>query len=322
MSANAAGFEVGWEQLALPVKPHPPVKPVQGTVRSGQNETVIYLETGGARAAFDKNSGLLCEYGPAGSNLIKSGPALNIWRGATDNDGIKLLLHRRHVLSRWLEEKLDQVALRLVSIQLVEQDGAMPAVEVIHQASGRGQWDDFRHTHRYTLLPSGELQVENTVELGNGLTDVPRVGVSLSLIPSLEELVWFGRGPWENYCDRKASAMLGHYHSTVSAQYVPYIMPQEHGHKTDVRWLSLADPAGQGLVVTGGPTLEFSASHFTATDLFNARHTTDLKPRPEIILNLDAAQRGLGTASCGPDTLEKYRLLEKEYRFSYTLKLK
>jgi beta-galactosidase len=73
--------------------------------------------------------------------------------------------------------------------------------------------------------------------------------------------------------------------------------------------------------VVGSPTLEFSASHFTADDLYNARHTIDLKPRDEVFLNLDHAQRGLGTASCGPDTLEQYRLLDSEYDFVYRLRL-
>ena len=132
---------------------------------------------------------------------------------------------------------------------------------------------------------------------------------------------WYGRGPWENYPDRKSSSMVGHYISTVSDQYVPYIMPQEHGHKTDVRWLILWDDNGRGLKVEGLPAFEFSASHFTSNDLYLARHTYDLKPRPEIFLNIDAAMRGLGTASCGPDTLDDYRLLKSKYELSFSLEL-
>ena len=159
------------------------------------------------------------------------------------------------------------------------------------------------------------------MRLGEGITDVPRIGVQADPAPELEQLAWYGRGPWENYSDRKAAAMVGLYRSIVADQYVPYIMPQEHGHKTDVRWLALSDVRGQGLRVAGEPTLEFSASHFTADDLYRARHTCDLRPRPEVILNLDAAQRGLGTGSCGPDTLPQYCLLAREYRFSYRLAL-
>ena len=101
---------------------------------------------------------------------------------------------------------------------------------------------------------------------------------------------------------------------------MPYILPQEHGHHVDTRWLTLTDEAGFGLEVDGRPTIGFSASHFTAGDLFAARHTTDLVPRREVFLSLDHAQRGLGTSACGPDTLPAYRLLEAEYRFGYVLR--
>jgi beta-galactosidase len=197
----------------------------------------------------------------------------------------------------------------------------VPAVEIIHRASGRGEWNDLLHVHRYILEPSGDLRVENSVRLGKGIRDIPRVGVELALVPGLEQLEWFGRGPWDNYSDRKTSAMVGIYTSTVTAQYVPYIMPQEHGHKTDVRWLTLAGAVGHGLRVEGRPMLEFSARHFTDADLFAAKHTFDLSPRAEVILNIDGAHRGLGTGSCGPDTLDKYRLLKPVYRFAYYLKV-
>jgi beta-galactosidase len=164
------------------------------------------------------------------------------------------------------------------------------------------------------------LQVENRVKIGAGLSDIPRVGVTMLLAPDLENLAWYGRGPWENYADRKASAAVGLYGGTVSEQYVPYIMPQEHGHKVDVRWLRLSGSDGSGLLVKGKPTLEFNASHFSDNDLYACTHTFELKPRAEVVLNLDAAMRGLGTGSCGPDTLAQYCLLEKEYRFGFTLR--
>ena len=158
------------------------------------------------------------------------------------------------------------------------------------------------------------------MELAPGLDDVPRIGVGLTLRPGLERVTWYGRGPWENYSDRLASTIVGRFESTVADQYVPYILPQEHGQHCDTRWLSLTGDDGFGLRVEGRPAIGFSASHFTAADLYAARHTSDLEPRPEVVLNLDHAQRGLGTASCGPDTAGRYRLLERSYRFSYTLR--
>jgi beta-galactosidase len=315
-----AGHTVAWQQIALPSRAHKSVRQLNTRVIAEENDRAIILRADAARAIFDKVSGTLVEFG-ADTNVIRRGPLLNVWRAATDNDGIKLLLGRQGggPLRRWLDLGLHRVQHSLERMRLIRARGIW-TVEVVHRASGRGTLNDFVHIHRYTLLPDGSLRVENVVRLGRDIRDIPRVGVNVVLVPGLEHLEWFGRGPWENYPDRKTSAILGHYRSTVSEQYVPYIMPQEHGHKTDVRWLLLADEHGHGLRVEGDPTIEFSASHFTDADLFAAKHTIDLVPRAEVILNLDGAMRGLGTASCGPDTLEEYRLLKSVYRFAFTFR--
>jgi beta-galactosidase len=96
-------------------------------------------------------------------------------------------------------------------------------------------------------------------------------------------------------------------------------MPQEHGNKEDVRWLSLTGSGGTGLFVQARGKLGFSASHYTPEDLTAARHTTDLVPRKEVLLHLDLVQRGLGTASCGPDTLPEYCIPPGRYSFEYAL---
>ena len=102
---------------------------------------------------------------------------------------------------------------------------------------------------------------------------------------------------------------------------MPYILPQEHGHHVQARRLALTDDGGFGLAVEGRPAIGFSAGHFTADDLYRARHTNDLEPRPEVVLSLDHAQRGLGTASCGPDTHPRHRLIEASYRFGYAVRV-
>jgi beta-galactosidase len=218
------------------------------------------------------------------------------------------------VLHRWLELGLDRIEQRLDDVRA--RDGG---IEIVRRASGRGRWDDAVHKQRFLLTTAG-LLVENEVRLGAGLRDLPRIGVVLLLLPELERLEWFGLGPWESYPDRMASATVGRFVSTATDQYVPYILPQEHGHRSNARRLALTDAQGFGLEVEGRPAIGFSASHFTADDLYTARHTCDLHPRPEVVLSLDHAQRGLGTASCGPDTGQRYRLLEPDYRFSYLLR--
>ncbi|MGB9750892.1 glycoside hydrolase family 2 TIM barrel-domain containing protein [Roseiflexus castenholzii] len=317
-----SGHEVAWQQLPLPTiaaAPEPEVTSASVAVEEIAGQ--IVLRAGAVRAAFDTTTGLLTSFGSGSENLIVRGPLLNVWRAATDNDGLKVWNEPDKPLARWKALGLHQVQHRLRRIRLMAASGEAATVEIEHGASGRGEWRDFTHIHRYTLDASGELLVKNTVLIGNAISDIPRVGVSLTLIPGLEQLEWHGRGPWDNYSDRKASAIVGRWRSTVTDQYVPYIMPQEHGHKTDVRFLRLTDADGRGLFVAGYPTFEFSALHHSDDDLFHALHTIDLTPRAEVFLNLDAAHRGLGTLSCGPDTLERYRLMESEYQFVYRMRI-
>lgn len=327
-----AGHAVAWAQLALPDDRRPAVDhraAAQGAPEArrppaliaGDQQGAITLGAGAVRAAVDRASGLLSWLGADGDNLLLAGPQLNLWRAPTDNDGLKLFpLDPAQALSRWLALGLDRLEQRLEHVALIEAPGGGPAVEVRHRASGRGQWDDVRCRSVYALTGDGALEVEHQIGLAPDLADLPRVGVVLTLAPGLEQLRWYGRGPWENYPDRNAGALVGRYTSTVAEQYVPYIMPQEHGLRTDVRELSLSRAGGGGLLVRGRPRLAFAASHYRAADLYAARHTYELAPRPEVFLCLDAAHRGLGTNSCGPDTAERFRLPAGDHRLAYSLR--
>ena len=285
---------------------------------------LITLSARSIHAKFDRDTGMLVYLGKK-TNMIMNGPQLNVWRAGTDNDGIKLLSaptwSDSKPLSRWIRLGLAEIKFSLISVKYIHQQGQLSVVEIISTVSGRENWADFYHRQRYMLLPSGELNVENTIRLGKDMFDIPRVGVMMGLVPGLEQIEYYGRGPYENYWDRKASSMVGCYQNTVSGEYVPYIMPQEYGHHTDVRWLALKDEKDNGLEVIGYPTFEFNVSHFTANDLFNGKHTIDLHPRLEVILSIDAVMRGLGTASCGPDTLEQYQIRSGEYKFTYGLRI-
>ena len=312
----AAGHEIAWQQLELPSR-RPRRSAVRGTAPHAEGSDVV-LEAGGARAVFSRASGFLTDLRRDGRGALLAGPRLQLWRAATDNDGLRLIPDKRHlgVLDRWLALGLDRLVVRCEELRTTA-DG----LETLHVASGRGRFEDAVHRQRVRLLASGDLAFENEVALGPDLRDVPRVGVVLELPSELEQLAWYGRGPHENYSDRLAATVVGRFAGTVTEQYVPYILPQEHGHRSDVRQLELHDGRGFGLQVQGLPAIGFTASHLTASDLYAARHTCDLEPRPEVILSLDHAQRGLGTASCGPDTLPRYRLREAAYRFSYVLRV-
>jgi beta-galactosidase len=172
----------------------------------------------------------------------------------------------------------------------------------------------------YTILGNGEVLVDIHILPGEGLPFLPRVGLQLHLPEGFEQLAWYGRGPHENYVDRNVGAQIGVYRGTVDEQFVPYVVPEENGNKTEVRWVTLTNENGIGLQASADRLLEVSAHHFTPEDLTAARHPHEIVRRPEIVLHLDYGQSGLGSASCGPGRLEKYRLLPEEIRYCVRLR--
>jgi beta-galactosidase/evolved beta-galactosidase subunit alpha len=133
-------------------------------------------------------------------------------------------------------------------------------------------------------------------------------------------VAWYGRGPGECYADSKQAQRVGMYDCLVDDLHTPYVRPQENGNRTDVRWVSFSDLRGMGLLAQGQPTLDFSAHWYTTNDLDEAAHTIDLPRRDFITLNLDYAQNGLGSGSCGPGTLERYWLRPEEFTFRLRLR--
>ena len=132
-------------------------------------------------------------------------------------------------------------------------------------------------------------------------------------------LGWYGRGPHETYPDRKRGGRFGRWTSTVTDQLVPYVRPQENGGHADVRWLDMRRGDGTGVRIAFDRPRQVSVLHQTAADLDAARHVTELRPRAETIVTLDAVHRGVGTASCGPDTLEPYLVQTGMHRWAWTL---
>ena len=319
-----AGHVLGWDQIALPLKakrsakasaPKSAAQPL--ALKSDANGFAISNDT--LQVHVSKSSGLIESLTWQGREFLEVGPKLQIWRGATDNDGIKGMPDAWRALGKWRAQELDKLTLKAVSTRATaNRDGSVTLLSE-HVGACKASSKAVRHQTRATLRPDGNILMENAFTVDKAVPDLPRLGVVLNLKPGFENLQWFGRGPLENYSDRKRSSIVDHFSGTVTQQYVPYIMPQEHGNHTDVRWLSL-DDGKAGLLITAPGLLEFTASHFTAHDLYAATHTYDLKPRAETILSLDYHQRGLGTLSCGPDALEQYRIGPGKYRLVFELK--
>ena len=319
-----SGHELGWDQISIPAKVGKDAK--SKAARYGvrpltldQSNGVFTVGNDAFHLIASGDTGLIEALRWQEHDILVSGPQLQIWRGPTDNDGIKGWPHQTwRPLNKWRAQGLDKLAVKAVTGEARRNKDGSITLMFEHLGACAASDRAVRHQHSYTISPDSRIQVDNTFTIDKAIPDLPRLGVVLTLKPGFEKLRWFGRGPFENYSDRKRAALVDLYESTVTDQYVPYIMPQEHGNHTDVRWLLLRSESAGLLVEAAGP-MEFSASHFTAQDIDSAYHTYDLKPRAEVILNLDYRQRGLGTESCGPAPLEQYRIKPGRYTWSYTL---
>jgi beta-galactosidase len=140
----------------------------------------------------------------------------------------------------------------------------------------------------------------------------------MALPGAFSDAVWFGAGPGEAYADSRQAARVGRHALSVDALQTPYVYPQENGNRADARWLRLTSPEGGGISVEGDPVFDFTARRWTSEDLEEATHTVDLVPGELIHLNLDLAQHGLGSASCGPGVLPPYRLHARKASFTVT----
>ena len=304
-----AGHEVAWAQLpvSLAVKASPPPERLTGTLVLGETEETVRVGGDGFEVVFSKKTGTLERYLWRNHPLVLEGPRLQVWRGATDNDGIKGWTDQdAKPLGRWLAAGLDALVPGRPNVEVAEAGGGI--VVTVQQSWASAHLPEaISHRQDFRITPDGRVAVSNRFEVAAELPDLPRLGVTMALPEGFERVAWFGRGPGDTYADRKAAGWIGRFEGTVADQYVPYVLPQEHGNRTDLRWIAVEGPEA-GLVFTPGALCEGSASHFTPADLFAATHTTDLAPRPETWLNLDLRQRGLGTGSCGPDTLERYKI--------------
>jgi hypothetical protein len=244
--------------------------------------------------------------------LVKVGPKLNVWRAPTDNDV--------HIAKEWEKAGLDRLQPRISRVELVRQDERVVQLEVAASLAGYFLRPVFDVTYLYTIYGSGDVVIRTHVLPLGTLPVLPRLGLQMRLPGKLDRFAWYGRGPHENYVDRKESAAVGVYSGTVQEQYVPYVLPQENGNKTDVRWAALTGIRGAGLLAIGMPLLNVSAHHYTPEDFTAAKHTFELVRRDETILHLDHAQCGLGSNSCGPGPLPEYLLQPEETTFSVRLK--
>ncbi len=324
-------------QLSLPVSSSPfaNAKNTNGTVDLEQTESGIHVIAGDTQALISAETGLLSSLRHAGRELLLTPLTPNFWRAPTDNDFGNYM---QDWAAAWEQAGRNRTLESLEALNSADGSTDIRAVYAFTDDAGNrlGVWRSI-----YSFSPSGAIDVANAFEREDGLPVIPRIGMNVEVLRDLNKVEWFGRGPFENYSDRKLAAMAGRYANNVADHYVPYMRPQENGYKTDVRWLSLSNHSDVGLLVVAEDLISFGVHHnrladfvppvkiaITSEDGPGAReneervniHVSDVEPRDLVSLDIDYGQMGVGgDDSWGKRTLQKYSLNEKSYRYDFTL---
>ena len=307
-----AGHEVACEQLCLKYGEPTLMDAVKvgGALKVEENAQQVSVKGDGFAFAVSKQSGAVTELSYNSKPIIVTGDKIPF--GNLTFNGFRSISNDRRG-----NFKSDIVAPK---VTLKQEDGDAIITVKYDVKSGRENRTTIPVETTYTVYNDGSIGVKSN--FGNESNqDFSRLGLIAALEPRLGNVQWLGRGPHENYPDRKTSAFVGVWDGTVNGMTEEYEKPQSMGERCDVKWVTFTDDKGEGVRFRTGGTFDFSALHYLDEELWQTKYKHELGKihRPEIILHLDAAMRGLGNASCGPGPLPQYELQEKNYSYGFVI---
>lgn len=317
-----AGLEVGhvaaWDQMKLPTS-SPSTATNAGSLPAltvGEDDRNVTVRGERFSMAFDRSTGAMSSYVYDGTELVRTGLVPNFWRGPTDNDV-------GHKMPEWAASWLRDSRKRNVTDVSVER---MAENRVVIAVTFELAATSSTFQARYEILGNGVVHVQNEFEVGaDGVPDLPRLGMAMTMPGPFTRVAWLGRGPHESYTDRKTGAAIGLYNGIVWEQHHPYVRPQENGNKVDVRWIAVTNGEGRGFLAVGDLLLSTSVHQYLLSDLDyeegNLKHTYDVKPRDLVTWNLDFRQMGVGgDDSWGAKPHPPYMIPAGEYSYSFWLR--
>lgn len=318
-----SGHEVAWCQHPVARCEWPSIPAIIQHIPIEVHESKSFFHIKGSSfyIQFDRILGCLVDWKLHDKPVFTSAPTLGAWRPPTEND-------KKYDATRWNDYALNNLQRRVVSVSLRSSntDRLDIVVEAYIGAVIR-DWG-FVATITYSIHGDGTMIIDHHIRpRGFYPTILPRLGLDMQLPGDFETVDWFGCGPEESYADKRNSQKVKLHSRTPDELYTPYEYPQENGNRAGTRWLRLAGNQNMGMVVArvnesgyAGEEFDFTALHYTGENIADARHPIDLKRHESVFLRLDAAHAGLGTARCGPTTLDKYQVQCKENRFAFVFK--
>lgn len=317
--AVPAGHEVAIEQMQLPVRLEKAQEQVNGQIEKTETEDAITIQgkTKDFCISFSKKTGEMTSLKYDGKEMLLAGLQPNFWRGITDNDVANGTQER---CATWREAGKKMV-LKGIKTQADNQKATVTADFDMPEQESQMQIT-------YQMLANGNVEVNMHFMPGNkALPEMPRLGMRMILKGDYDQMTWLGRGPQENYADRKSGYLIGKYSASVWEQYHPYVRAQETANKCDVRWFTLASKAGAGIKVEGAEPLSVSAWNFPQDDLLYVpstiehRHGGCVDKKDMVWVNIDHLQMGVGGDNTwGAMVHPEYTITPKEWSYSFTIK--
>jgi beta-galactosidase len=310
------GFEVAATQLKLPVN----TLAVEETATTQplklvQNDQAVTILGKSFSVGFDKKTGLMNQMVLNETNLLiaDGGPKIHLWRASHRNDD-------DWAYNQWETFGVNALQYTLVSIKVEVINSSSVKVVSTTKAEGKNGFGVF-HTASYLVTGDGSIKVDNQVQFTGLRINLARIGVRMLLDSRLNQMEYFGRGPYENYPDRKSGSDIGIYELGVNDQY-EYEKPMEHGNHEEVRWIKLSGKDISSLVaISDEKLMQVSALPFTDEQMYPVEYKIDLPASTSTVFCISTKTLGVGSASCGPRPLEKFQVFADPASFTYTIKL-
>lgn len=310
------GYEIATEQFLLnTLSATAATASGKGKLTLVETADAVIVKGKNFAASFNVKTGTLTNYSRNGETVIQEGPTPSFWRAPTDND-IGAGFNKN--LRNWRNAYESGNNLTLKTSKISEGEFQVTFSKELENG-------DASHQQTFSVYADGSIKVENSFRAIKGKHPLLlRAGNNLTINKNYSNINWYGRGPGENYWDRKTNTFVGDFKQTVDEQYYPYARPQESGNHTEVRWVSFSNAKGKKIhFAFADSLLSFSALPYSLDDLdpeMNKKqyHSGELNKRNETYLHIDLQQTGLqGIDSWGSTPLEKYRVPFKDYRYSY-----
>jgi len=310
------GFEVATEQFKLPVNT-PPTEEVKitQTVKLVQNPESVTISGKDFSVSFDRNTGLMTQLAKNGSNLLTAdgSPKLHLWRASHRNDD-------DWAYQQWEKYGVTTLQYKLVNFKAEIIDKYSIRITSTTKADGKEGFGVY-HTASYLIKGDGSIKVDNDVQFVGFRINLARIGIRMLLDKKLDRMSYFGRGPFENYSDRKSAAEVGVYELDVNNQY-EYEKPMERGNHEDVSWAKLSGKEIPSFMVKADEKLiQVAALPHTDEQMHPVEYKIDLPASTSTVFCISTKTLGVGSASCGPKPLDEFQVFAVPTSFTYTINL-